>query len=85
VQLKYAFDEGKKQEMLALLGRIGAEKMPCTAAEMAVGGADLMQTGLRGREVGRMMAMLLDDVRAGRTPNEREALLARAGKISLED
>lgn len=85
VQLKYAFDEGKKQEMLALLGRIGAEKMPCTAAEMAVGGAELMKMGLRGREVGRMMAMLLDDVRAGRTPNEREALLARADKISLED
>ena len=84
VRLKFAFDAGKRQEMLALLGRIESEKLPCTAAEMDIGGADLMETGLRGREVGRMMALLLDDVRAGRIPNRREALLARAGEISAK-
>ena len=84
VRLKYAFEEEKRQEMLALLGRIAAEKMPCKAAELAIGGAELMKMGLRGRDIGLVMASLLDDVRAGRIPNERGALLVRAEQISAQ-
>jgi len=81
VLLRYAFDLPARQNALGLLSRIQNEKMPCTAAELAVGGKDLMAEGLRGRQIGLAMAALLDEVRAGRVPNEREALLKRAEQL----
>ncbi|MCL2544480.1 MAG: tRNA nucleotidyltransferase [Clostridia bacterium] len=53
------------------------EENPCyRVAHLAVGGADLLALGLRGPEVGRALAGLLDAVIEGRVENRREALLA---------
>jgi len=45
---------------------------------LAVGGADLLALGLRGPEVGRALAGLLDAVIEGRVQNRRQDLLAHA-------
>ena len=43
--------------------------------QMAVGGRDMQQLGLRGKEVGAMLNRLLDQVVEGALPNDADALL----------
>ncbi len=49
-------------------------------AGLAVNGGDLIALGFRGREVGRMLRLLLDSVMRGE-PNERESLINTAIKL----
>ena len=53
--------------------------------QLAAGGNDLMQAGVpRGREVGRLLERLLDEVIEEKLPNRKEALLARAEELRQE-
>ena len=56
---------------------------PCfTLRDLAVNGSDLTALGFRGPAVGRALNGLLNAVMEGRLPNEKEALLEAAGKMS---
>lgn len=79
--LRYAFDLPARQNALGLLAHIQNEKMPCAMAEVFIGGSELMKMGVSGPQIGRLLSALLDEVRAGRVPNEREALLKRAERL----
>lgn len=48
--------------------------------QLAVDGNDILSLGAKGREVGNILNLLLDEVIEERLPNEREALLDRAGE-----
>ena len=50
--------------------------------QMAVDGRDLTAMGLSGPEVGRVLQALLEQVVRGELPNERDALLHRAGMMN---
>ncbi|QAT49335.1 HD domain-containing protein [Caproiciproducens sp. NJN-50] len=55
------------------------EKQCFTLLDLAVNGSDLMEAGIpQGREVGRLLSLLLDAVIDGTCPNRREELLAYA-------
>lgn len=49
--------------------------------QLAVNGNDIIRLGAKGREVGNILNLLLDEVIEERLPNEREALLDRAQEI----
>ena len=53
-------------------------KAPCGLGELAVSGRDLMSVGFCGRDVGRILRILLDRVLEEPSLNERETLLAIA-------
>lgn len=75
-----------KEERLAeiseserLLDEILAKDCCLSLRRLAIGGDDLLAAGMsRGREVGKLLAALLDAVIDGGLPNEREALLTEA-------
>ncbi len=58
-----------------------AENACCAVSELAVAGDELSSLGWRGREIGEVLARLLDEVAAERLPNTREALLRRARRL----
>ena len=67
--------EGIRRALQELL-----DEQPCvTLKDMAVNGRDLMAEGIaHGKQLGEMLAWLLNEVINDRLPNEREALLAAA-------
>lgn len=66
----------------ALAERILAEKPCLSAADLQIGGRELMELGVpQGPEIGRMLSALLGRVLDGKTENERGALLAEAEKL----
>lgn len=53
-----------------------------TMRQLAVNGADLMESGLpAGPAVGRLLQALLNAVMEGRVPNDRTELLAEARRL----
>ena len=64
----------------AILEELLAKEQCFSLRQLAVNGRDLMNLGLRGRAVGQMLEGLLDEVVDGQLPNDREALLHRAGE-----
>ncbi|MCD7740935.1 MAG: HD domain-containing protein [Ruminococcus sp.] len=46
--------------------------------DLAVGGSEMMELGLVGSEIGKMLRLLFDEVVAESLPNEREALITAA-------
>ena len=65
-------------EIYQLLQQIREENACLTLKDLAVNGRDLMALGLKGRDVGRILDMLLEAVLDEKLPNERQALLAFA-------
>lgn len=66
----------------ALLEQVLAEDACFTLRDLALGGGDLLALGVpEGKQVGRLLQALLDEVVDGRLPNEREALLAGAREL----
>ncbi len=66
-------------EAQALLERLLLDGACYRAAQLAVGGKDLLALGISpGPEVGRILSTLLDAVIAGEVVNEKSALLANA-------
>ncbi len=58
-----------------ILDRLLAEGACVRIDQLAVRGGDLVELGLKGAAVGRMLRMLLDAVLDGTVPNTREALM----------
>ena len=57
----------------------------CSLAQLAVGGRELAQElGVRGPQIGKLLALLLERVICEQTPNERKALL-REAKAALQE
>ena len=70
------------EAIYALLREIREENACLSLKDLAVNGRDLMALGLKGKDVGRMLSLLLEEVLEERLPNERCALLAFAEEKS---
>lgn len=81
VRLRFAFEEEDRNRALAALREITEKGLPCKMNEMAVDGEALGAVGITGKQTGRVLRALLEEIRADATPNERDALLARAKEI----
>ena len=53
----------------------------CSIHELKISGEDLAALGYHGREIGAVLARLLDEVAAEKLPNKPEALQARAVRL----
>ena len=67
----------------ALLSQIREEKDCLSVRDLAVNGHDLMDLGISGKDVGRTLNALLEQVLDERLPNEREALLGAVKREEL--
>ena len=66
----------QRADRLESLARGLLAQAPClTLADLAVDGRDLLALGYRGPALGRALQGLLEEVLAGRLPNEKSALL----------
>ncbi len=64
------------------LRTIRAEEACLHVSELAIGGRELMAVGIpAGPVLGRILELLLEDVMDERLPNEKDALLQRAGEL----
>ena len=63
-------------EAEALISRIVESDKCFSLRQLAVDGNDMLSLGLRGREIGQALELLLSAVMDGDLPNEKEALLA---------
>ena len=59
------------------------DNTPCSISQLAIGGNDLIALGFSGREIGKTLAFLLDEVITEPSINTREQLLDIVKKISL--
>lgn len=67
------------QKIPAVIEQLHAEDACFTLKKMAVNGMDLMRIGVpEGKEIGRILQSLLEDVIDERLPNEKNALLQAA-------
>ena len=59
------------------------DKTPCSISELAIGGKELMALGFEGREIGKILSFLLEEVIKSPKLNEKEALIeiAKMAKI----
>lgn len=74
-----AVDGSSPEEILTVLRRIVDEKDPLTISDLAVNGKDLAAAGIPlGKDTGRILKLLLDEVIADPGMNTRERLLARS-------
>ena len=67
----------------ALLSQIREENDCLSVRDLAVNGHDLMNLGITGKDVGRTLNALLEQVLDERLPNEREALLGAVKREEL--
>ena len=52
-----------------------------TKASLALNGSDLLHLGYHGKEIGDMLAFLLELVLCGTLPNERQELYEKAASL----
>ena len=71
---------GILDEVDAMLEELLREERCFSLRDLAVDGNDMMELGLKGRDIGRMLQECLNAVLDERIPNERAALLAFAGQ-----
>ena len=71
---------GILDEVDAMLEELLREERCFSLKDLAVDGNDMMELGLKGRDIGRMLQECLNAVLDERIPNERDALLAFAGR-----
>lgn len=74
----YDFNEYKIRNRMTIFDNIRACKEAIFLEDLAVNGNDLMELGLEGEEIGRMLAMLLDVVHKTPRCNNKEFLLKKA-------
>jgi tRNA nucleotidyltransferase (CCA-adding enzyme) len=69
-------------DRLEALARELLDRSPCfTVKDLAINGNDLLALGFpKGPEIGKTLNALLEAVLSGELPNEREPLLAEAGR-----
>lgn len=70
-----SFDLAEKQ-----LDEIEKENLCLKINDLAVNGDDLKRAGLKGKEIGRTLGRLLDEVIDGKIKNEKSELLLSAAK-----
>lgn len=71
------------EESQALAREILSREECLTLRDLAVNGKDLLAMGIpQGPEMGKLLSSLLEEVLEGSLPNERDALLARAGALA---
>lgn len=66
------------EQILSVMERVRASGACYSLQTLAVKGNELSAIGLRGKEIGTMLGLLLDLVTDGLLPNEKSALLAEA-------
>lgn len=69
------------REALALLD----DATPFSISQLAIGGSELISLGYSGREIGKTLARLLDEVIKAPTLNNRSELLKMASKWKLDE
>ena len=69
------------REVQAIYDALCAEGACCSVRELRIGGEDLAALGYRGREIGAVLARLLDETAAEKLENTREALTKRAQRL----
>jgi len=78
-------DEGKDfARIRSILREIQEENACLSLKDLAVNGNDLLELGLRGREIGLCLNDLLEKVLDETLPNEKEALLEAVRKQNGE-
>ena len=80
-ELKIMLGKATKKER-ELLSKMLSEKVCYRICDLALRGDDIISLGYRGKDVGRILAALLDRVARGKVKNEREALLSEVAKTS---
>ena len=80
-ELKIMLGKATEKER-ELLSKMLSEKVCYRICDLALRGDDIISLGYRGKDVGRILAALLDRVARGKVKNEREALLSEVAKIS---
>lgn len=68
----------------ALLEECIEKDLCCTIRQLAIGGNDLKALGYEGREIGKMLEVLLEMVIDEELPNTREALIGYAAPVCGE-
>jgi len=82
---------GKAEEMdqfrriREILTQIRQQESCLSLKDLEVDGRDMLDLGLRGKNIGIMLEKLLDGVLEGQLPNEREALLEAAKRNIQEE
>ena len=82
---------GKREDMdqfrriREILTQIRQQEECLTLKDLKVGGKEMLDLGLRGKDIGIMLEKLLDGVLEGQLPNEREALLEAAKRNIQEE
>lgn len=80
-ELKIMLGKATEKER-ELLSKMLSEKVCYRICDLALRGDDILSLGYRGKDVGRILAALLDRVARGKVKNEREALLSEVAKTS---
>lgn len=80
-ELKIMLGKATEKER-ELLSKMLSEKVCYRICDLALRGDDIISLGYRGKDVGRILAALLDRVARGKVKNERETLLSEVAKIS---
>jgi tRNA nucleotidyltransferase (CCA-adding enzyme) len=62
--------------------RIREQQDPLTRGQLAIGGTELMNLGIRGPQVGQTLGILLERVLEEPSLNTRETLLALAREMT---
>jgi tRNA nucleotidyltransferase (CCA-adding enzyme) len=74
----YRLAQAREAPWLATMREIRERRDPLTRGDLAVGGRDLEELGIRGRAVGETLAALLARVLEDPATNTRERLLQLA-------
>jgi tRNA nucleotidyltransferase (CCA-adding enzyme) len=74
----YDFTEYKIRNRMTIFKDIEKNQEPIFLEDLAVSGHDLMELGLKGQEIGKMLGMLLDVVHKSPRENTKEALMKKA-------
>lgn len=65
----------EREAMMSKYEQILSDHDCCTLKELAVNGSDLIQAGLKGKEIADALDLLLNEVIEKRLPNEKEILM----------
>jgi len=73
--------QGVEPPWTQTMGRIREQQDPLTRGQLAIGGTELMNLGIRGPQVGQTLGILLERVLEEPSLNTRETLLALAREM----
>lgn len=74
-------DEQGLKEFKKNLEQVLDSTLPLSLKELCVNGDDLKALGFVGKDIGRILQILLDEIVSGRVEDSKNVLLARAGEL----